>query len=100
MMSRDINWKTKDEDGNRYQVRVHYFGKKFQLQFKFAGSPDWDYKRPPSLEDLETFLETIERRYQRRQATYEQLLLAQKMLDDHKRKHGIPVTRHSSKPMQ
>lgn len=89
-MSRDINWKTKDQDGNRYQVRVHYFGKKFQFQFKDPGAPDWDYKRSPTVDDLIEFLATIERRYQRRQATYEQLLLAQKMLLEHKIKHGLP----------
>jgi hypothetical protein len=90
-MSRDINWKTTDEDGNKYQVRVHYFGGEFKFQFKDAGASDWDYKKPICLEDLETFLDTIQRRYQRRTATHDQLLLAERLLKDFKRKHGIPL---------
>lgn len=90
-MSRDINWKTTDDDGNKYQVRVHYFGGAFKFQFKEAGAEDWDYKRPISLHDLETFLDTIQRRYPRRQATHDQLIMAQNLLKDYKRKHGIPL---------
>jgi hypothetical protein len=88
-MRRDINWKTKRDDGSAYEVRVHWFAGEFKLQFKDKGAADWDYKRKAELEDLETLLDAIERRYQRKQATYGELQIAQKMLEDFKREAQV-----------
>lgn len=68
-MRRDINWTTKRDDGSRYDVRVTWFSGQFKFQFKERGADRWDYDRPPSREDLETFLDAIDRRYHRKQAT-------------------------------
>lgn len=86
-MRRDINWKTKTEDGEEYAVRVHWFAGAFKLQFRPKGSEDWDYKRAPSREDLETLVDAIQRRHQRRQATENELQVARKMLADYCRDH-------------
>lgn len=80
-MRRDINWKTKRDDGTFYQVRVTWFSGRFKLQFREGSRGDWEYDRIPSREDLETFYDAIERRYQRREATVRELEEARKMLD-------------------
>jgi hypothetical protein len=80
-MRRDINWKTKREDGSFYFVRVTWFSGRFKLQFAEGKRGQWEYDRVPSREDLETFFDAIERRYQRREATLKELEEARKMLD-------------------
>jgi hypothetical protein len=79
-MRRDINWKTKRGDGSFYQVRVTWFSGRFRLQFREGRQGSWEYDRKPSREDLETFLDAIERRYQRREATLKELEEARRML--------------------
>jgi len=79
-MRRDINWKTKRDDGSVYYVRVTWFSGRFKLQFCEGKHGRWEYDRVPSREDLETFVDAIERRYQRREATLKELEEAKKML--------------------
>ena len=78
-MRRDINWTVRRDDGSRYDVRVTWFSGRYKFQFKEKGAASWDYDRPPGPEDLKMFLDTIERRYQRRQATLKELEEAQRM---------------------
>jgi len=80
-MRRDINWKTKRADGSVYFVRVTWFSGRFKLQFCEGKHGRWEYDRVPSREDLETFVDAIERRYQRREATLKELDEARKMLE-------------------
>ena len=80
-MRRDINWKTKRADGSVYFVRVTWFSDRFKLQFCEGKHGRWEYDRVPSREDLETFVDAIERRYQRREATLKELDEARKMLE-------------------
>ncbi len=79
-MRRDINWKTKRDDGSVYHVRVTWFSGRFKLQFAEGKHGKWEYDRVPTREDLETFVDAIARRYQRREATLKELEQAQKML--------------------
>jgi hypothetical protein len=79
-MRRDINWTVKRDDGSRYDVRVTWFSKQFKFQFKERGAERWDYDRKPSREDLETFLDTIDRRYHRKQATLLEFEEAQRLM--------------------
>ncbi len=81
-MRRDINWTTKRDDGSRYDVRVTWFSGKFKLQFKERGADRWEYDRTPNAEDWATFLDAIERRYTRRQATFKELEQARKMVKE------------------
>ena len=78
-MRRDINWTTKRDDGSRYDVRVTWFSGRFKFQFKEKGATVWDYDRAPSREDLDTFLDAIDRRYHRRQATLKEFEEAQRL---------------------
>jgi len=84
-MRRDINWTMKRGGGDFYDVRAVWFSGEFKLQFQEKDSVEWDYQRKPSLEDLESLLDAIERRYQRKRATLEVLKAAQKMLADFRR---------------
>jgi hypothetical protein len=79
-MRRDINWTTKRDDGSRYEVRVTWFSGRFKFQFQERGESRWNYDRKPAREDLATFLDTIERRYRRRQATLKELEEAQRLM--------------------
>lgn len=79
-MRRDMEWKTERDDGTRYEVRVSCFAKKYRFQFKAQDSEGWDYRREPSLADLERLCETVRRRRQRRQASDEDLARAERML--------------------
>jgi len=81
-MRRDINWTTKRDDGSRYDVRVTWFSGKFKIQFKERGAERWEYDRTPTPEDWATFLDAIERRYQRRQATLKELEEARRMVKE------------------
>ncbi len=80
-MRRDINWTTRRDDGSRYEVRVTWFSGTFKIQFKERGADRWEYDRKPSREDWETFLDAIERRYQRKTATLKEMQEAQRMFE-------------------
>lgn len=79
-MRRDINWITKRDDGSRYDVRVTWFSGSYKFQFKEKGATRWDYDRKPSRDDMEIFLDAIERRYQRRTATLIELEEARRLV--------------------
>jgi hypothetical protein len=79
-MRRDINWSTKRDDGSRYDVRVTWFSGAFKFQFKEKGADRWDYDRAPNREDLAEFLDAIDRRYHRRQATLKEFEEAQRLV--------------------
>ena len=79
-MRRDINWTTKRDDGSRYDVRVTWFSGNYKFQFKEKGAVRWDYDRKPAREDLEVFLDAIDRRYHRKQATLKEFEEAQRLM--------------------
>ncbi|PTY02194.1 hypothetical protein DB346_09955 [Verrucomicrobia bacterium LW23] len=80
-MARDIDWKMKrDDDGTTYDVRVVRFSGKFKFQFREHGASHWDYKREPQRPELEYFLDLIQRRYRRREATWKEVQLAEALL--------------------
>ncbi len=84
-MRRNIEWKTRRDDGTSYEVRVSNFGGKYKFQFLETGTTAWDYKRPPSIEDLEKFCEAVRRRHPRQQVSNEELARAERMLADAQR---------------
>lgn len=78
-MRRSIEWKTKRPDGTCCEVRVSFFGGKYEFQFKEDGQERWDYSREPSSEDLENLWDAVQRRYQRRQITDKELKEARRI---------------------
>jgi hypothetical protein len=79
-MRRDINWTTKRDDGSKYDVRVTWFSGAYKFQFKERGAERWDYDRQPQRIDWETFLDAIDRRYHRKQATLKEFEEAQRLV--------------------
>jgi hypothetical protein len=84
-MRREIEFKMRKDDGTKYEIRVDPFGGKFKFQFKDLETGIWDYERKPTREELEMFLDIIQRRYNRRRAAHEDVVEATKLLDDHLR---------------
>ncbi len=79
-MRRNISWRMKREDGTSCEVRVSFFGGKYQFQFKESIADEWDYKRSPSPQDLEALVDAVRRRYQRRQASEREVEIAERLL--------------------
>jgi len=77
-------WTVRDEDGVKREIRVIKEAGLFRFQTKRADAESWTYfdnrKTRPSARDIESFLEVLERKYQRRRASYGDLQLARKML--------------------
>ena len=100
-MRRDLNWSAKREDGTKYEVRVVYFGKKFEISVrektgrgttigksgrKDQGLDLWDHKTPPTREVLEELVAIMERYHPRHRATDEELKESRRMLAEHDRR--------------
>ena len=96
-MRRDINWRMRGQDAVPYDVRVTWSQGLLKFQFKDKGAEDWDYDRKPTLEDMEALLDGIERRYQRRRATFDILTVARKMMNDYQR-DALARCERSEKP--
>ena len=79
-------WKVRDEDGVKREIRVIKEASLFRFQTKRADAETWTYfdnkKTKPSPADVESLIEVLERKYQRKRAPYSDLLLAKKMLSD------------------
>ena len=76
----------RDEDGVKREIRVIKEAGLFRFQTKRADAEAWTYfdnkKTKPSAEDVESLIDVLERKYQRKRAPYSDLLLARKMLSD------------------
>lgn len=79
-------WTVRDEDGVKREIRVSKEAGLFRFQTKRADAEGWTYfdnrKTRPSPGDVESLIEVLERKYQRKRAPYSDLLLARKMLSD------------------
>ena len=63
-------------------MRATKFGGAWRLQAKMAGDPDWTYYDRPLLEDLLTLKEILERKYQRRRASVEDVASIEKLIQE------------------
>jgi len=61
-------------------VRATRFGGKWRLQAKTAGDIDWTYYERPLLDDLLALKEILERKYQRRRASNEDVASVEKLI--------------------
>ncbi|MDD5350359.1 MAG: hypothetical protein PHQ12_09135 [Chthoniobacteraceae bacterium] len=57
------------------------FGGAWRLQSKLASADDWTYHEPALLPDLVELRELLFRKYQRRRAAYEDVVLIEKMIE-------------------
>jgi hypothetical protein len=74
-------WTEKDADGRKREVRATKFGGVWRLQAKVAGEENWTYYDAPLREDLLALKDLIERKYQRRRASYEDVVSIEKLLE-------------------
>jgi hypothetical protein len=75
-------WTEKDDEGRKREVRATKFGGAWSLQAKYADEENWTYYNPPSVEDLRTLLDLIQRKYRRRRASAEDVAAVEKLLKE------------------
>jgi hypothetical protein len=79
-------WMVRDEDGVKREIRVIKEAGLWRFQTKRDDADTWTYydnkKTKPPVADVESLLEVLVRKYQRRRASYGDLQLAKKMLSD------------------
>ncbi len=73
-------WTERDEQGSKREVRATRFGGNWRLQAKTAGDLDWTYYERPLLEDLLALRDILERKYQRRRASSEDVASVKKLI--------------------
>lgn len=75
-------WTERDEDGVKREVEASKERGRWRLRFKAAGDEHWTPLDPPSREVLETLRDILWRKYQRRRASHEDVVLADQMLGE------------------
>ena len=66
-------WREKNEDGEVRLVTATRHAGKWQLQSRLKSEDQWTKFEKIELEDLETLLDIIERKYQRNRVPHEQV---------------------------
>ena len=78
-------WTEKDEQASKREVRATKFGGTWRFQAKTAGDLDWTYYDRPLLDDLLALKDILERKYQRRRASSEDVASVKKLIADQMR---------------
>jgi hypothetical protein len=73
-------WVDKTKEGVRREVRVIKHGSEWRFQSKRSDESAWVYHSEPLLADLEEFRNVLFRKYQRRRASYEDVVWADRLL--------------------
>jgi hypothetical protein len=84
-MHNEHGWTERDESGEKREVRAIKFGGVWKIQAKLRSDEAWTYYETPELADLETLRDVLFRKYQRRRAAYEDVVLIEEMI---KRRNG------------
>jgi hypothetical protein len=81
-MRNQHGWTHRTEDGERRDVRAVKTQGRWRLQAKLRHEEQWVYFDKPELSDLQELRDILWRKYQRRRASYEDVLLADSMLEE------------------
>jgi hypothetical protein len=73
-------WIERKDDGTKREVRVVKSGGTWRFQAKGSQEENWTYYDEPPLPDLEQFHAVLSRKYQRRRASHEDVLWAEREL--------------------
>jgi hypothetical protein len=73
-------WVVRTGEGLKREIRVIKTGGSWRFQTKRSDEERWTYFNEPLLGDLEEFREVLFRKYQRRRASYEDVLWADREL--------------------
>lgn len=79
-MHNEHGWTERTEDGEKRELRAVKFGGRWRIQAKLRTDETWTYYDPPLRADLETLLDILRRKYQRRRASHEDVLSVEKLL--------------------
>ena len=78
-------WTERDEHGSKREVRATRFGGVWRLQAKTASELDWTYYERPLLQDLLALKDVLDRKYQRRRASSEDVASVAKLIGEQMR---------------
>ncbi|MEO6052755.1 MAG: hypothetical protein ABIP97_01965 [Chthoniobacterales bacterium] len=81
-MRNEHGWIEKTETGEKREMRATKQEGRWRIQSKLPDEELWTYHKNPSVEDLESFRELLKRKYQRRRASYEDVLLIDRMIHE------------------
>lgn len=81
-MRNEHGWTHRTEEGEKREVRAVKTRGRWRLQAKLRHEEQWTYFDPPLRSDLEELRDILFRKYQRRRASYEDVVLADEMLAD------------------
>ncbi len=81
-MHNEHAWKERTEDGDKREVRAVKFGGVWRIQSKLKGGQVWTYHDPPLLADLVELHDVLFRKYQRRRAAYEDVVLIERIIKE------------------
>jgi len=79
-MRNEHGWTQRTEEGEKREVRAIKTQGRWRMQSKLRHESEWTYYETPDRADLEELREILWRKYQRRRASHEDVLLADKML--------------------
>lgn len=80
-------WKETTEDGEKREVRAIKFGGVWTIQAKLKHDEKWTYyEDKPLMSDLRELHDVLYRKYQRRRAAYEDVVLLEKMIKEREEK--------------
>ena len=75
-------WTEKDEEGKKREVRATKFGGAWRFQSKSTDEVAWTYYDLPLMEDLRTLRDIVQRKYQRRRASAEDVASVEKLIKE------------------
>ena len=81
-MHNEHAWTERTPSGEKREVRAIKFGGQWRLQSKIRGADAWTYHDPAEPADLETLLDILRRKYQRRRASWEDVLSVERLLKE------------------
>ena len=85
-------WTERTDEGEKREVRAIKFGGEWRIQSKRASESQWMYHDPILLEDLISLHDVLFRKYQRRRAAYEDVVLIEKIVHE---QGGAELLKHS-----
>lgn len=75
-------WKERTESGEKREVRTHKEGGKWRFQSKLETDEHWTYHDRPDPADLRALIDVLERKYRRKRVSYDDILLAKRLLQE------------------
>jgi 2-iminoacetate synthase ThiH len=73
-------WTSRTEEGLKREVRAVKFGGRWAIESKIKGEESWTHHDPPQVEDLRELLEILNRKWQRRRASYEDVRAVERLI--------------------